>query len=160
MNLHLSVLNHSKRKHLYRTDVLRRLGERVCHGEKVEEDAELSVLLCDDPYIQELNRTYRKTDVPTDVLSFGQDPVVGYTGPRVLGDIVISLETVERYCWEQSKQGAECGVIRAEVCLLFCHGLLHLVGFDHGTKKARAEMNKKQAEYLGITMEAAWRVRK
>ena len=34
---------------------------------------ELSVLLCGDPFMQELNRRYRGMDAPTDVLSFGRE---------------------------------------------------------------------------------------
>src|SRR5438874_1751704 len=60
-------------------------------------DVELSVLFCDDPVIQALNREYRGIDRPTDVLSFGQSPEVAVDPrlpiPAVLGDVVISVET-------------------------------------------------------------------
>ena len=148
----LTIRNISVRKRLYRRDVLQRIAERVCVGEKLDEDTELSVLFCDDAFIAELNRKYRGRPGPTDVLSFGQD-APGHRGPRVLGDIVISLESVERAC-----NGERAGM-RTEVRLLFCHGLLHLLGYTHASRAEREEMQRKQAEYLGVDTEAAWHPR-
>jgi len=150
MKVQLHVQNQSTRKHLYRRTELQRIAERVCKGEGVVEEVEISLLLCDDPLIQELNQTYRKKNAPTDVLSFPQeDP--GLAGVVVLGDIVISLETVERQC------ASERPAMAAEVRLLFCHGLLHLLGHDHATREDERRMQEKQAEYLGVDVQAAWR---
>ena len=168
MKVHLCIRNESQRKRVYRTTELRHLAERVCSGEGVDEDIELSVLLCDDPFIRDLNRTYRNKDAITDVLAFCQTPVehpIGSAGPDpiVLGDIVISLESVERYCRAEMPNGHPTGspraAMRKELRLLFCHGLLHLLGSDHTTAQARTEMNARQAHYLGTTMQAAWRTR-
>ncbi len=156
--VHLVVRNDSRLKGLFRTDNLKRLAQRVCAAEGYARDAELSLLLCDDAAIAKLNLAYRKKEGPTDVLSFG------YRAPRkrpktaeggapfsVLGDIVISLETVEARC------AGDLAAMREEVRLLFCHGLLHLLGFVHDTKSQRARMQAKQAEYLGVAESAAWR---
>ncbi|HEO72234.1 MAG TPA: rRNA maturation RNase YbeY [Candidatus Hydrogenedentes bacterium] len=156
MNVQLAVRNESRCKGFYRTDALRRLAQRVCKGEGVEHDVELSVLFCDDKCIREINKQYRHKDVPTDVLAFGQEAVPGHEHPAVLGDIVISLETVERHCAESDGGTPDRAALRAEVRLLFCHGLLHLLGAEHGTRPARAAMAAQQAQYLGITKEAAW----
>ena len=145
--LHLEVLNRSAVKRACRRDVLARLARRVLEGEGVREDVELSVLLCDDDQIRELNR---KKNAPTDVLSFTQPPVPA-SPVRVLGDIVISLETVAR------RTGGDPAMQRAEALLLFCHGLLHLLGFDHETQAKQAAMAKKQSDYLGCDITAAWR---
>jgi len=58
------------------------------------EPQELSVVLCDDAHIRELNREWRQKDAATDVLSFpmGDDAPPGYPA-RMLGDVVISLDT-------------------------------------------------------------------
>lgn len=138
--------NQSVRKGLYRTDVLRRLAERVCQGERFKREAEVSVLFCDDPFISELNRKYRRKASATDVLAFAQAPGAALPpGHReVLGDIVISLETVEARC------GGAPAAMRDEVRLLFCHGLLHLLGCTHDTAGRRDRMLAKQAEYLGV----------
>ena len=157
MNVLLRIRNESQRKRLYRSDALRRLAHRICAGEGVDADAELSVLLCDDPFIRNLNRTYRNKDVPTDVLAFTQPPRQGSPGPTVLGDIVISLEAVERHCANAPNRPPDRRAMCQELRLLFCHGLLHLLGSDHDTAAARKDMNAKQARYLGITTEAAWR---
>ena len=158
--VHLAIRNVSTRKALHRRDDLRRLAETVWDvagadmrkGRREPAEIELSLLLCDDPFIKELNRTYRKRNKPTDVLAFGQD-APEYHGALVLGDIVISLETVEKYC------SGDRRAMREEVRLLFCHGLLHLVGHDHRTKTGREAMNQFQARFLGLSTDAAWRHR-
>ncbi|MDQ1255650.1 MAG: putative rRNA maturation factor [Candidatus Hydrogenedentes bacterium] len=156
MSVILDIRSESAHKRCHRASDLRRIAERVCTGEGVTGDAELSVLLCDDPRIRELNRTYRKKDVATDVLSFAQDTVEGAQGPRILGDIVISLDTVHRNCAERLGHAPDLGCVRNEVCLLFCHGLLHLLGHDHPNAASRKAMTAKQAAYLGIEPESAW----
>ena len=162
MTVHLEVRNDSPHRHTYRRDNLRRLAERVCAGEGCPEEVELSVLFCTDPFIAELNGKYRDKPRPTDVLSFSQEgELAGEL--RVLGDIVISLDTVARYCAEalpkKTAQRALSQAMRDEVRLLFCHGLLHLLGYDHGTAAERRQMQEKQAHYLDWNLEAAWRVR-
>src|SRR5262249_61823227 len=58
---------------------------------------ELSVLLTTDSAIRELNRTWRRKDRPTDVLSFPSgEPPGGPAGPRQLGDVILSLATPRR----------------------------------------------------------------
>jgi probable rRNA maturation factor len=86
------------------------------------EGAELSVLLCDDAFIQPLNAQWRGQDVPTDVLSFPQGAC---PGPDLLGDVVISVETAERQALEQEH------TLQVELEVLLIHGLCHLLGYDH-----------------------------
>ena len=148
MTVNLAVRNESKHPRLYRRDVLERLALRVCEGEGVEDAVEVSVLFCDDPFMRELNKTYRAENKPTDVLSFEQEEGPG--DARTLGDVAISLDTVMRRC------ANDRDAARAEVRLLFCHGLLHLLGYDHGTAKVQAEMTARQAQYLGVSLEDAW----
>ena len=148
----LAVQQESARKYsLYRRDVLQRLARRICEGEGVAApEVEVSVLFCDDDRIQALNRAYRNKNKATDVLSFEQDagPVPGI---RVLGDIVISLETVE------GRNDGDRARMRDDVRLLFCHGMLHLLGYDHATAAERRCVAEKQAQYLGVNTSAAWR---
>jgi probable rRNA maturation factor len=98
-------------------------------------DAELSVLVVDDATIRVLNRKHRDKDSPTDVLAFPVDekPVRGV--PRVLGDVVISLETALRQARSRRR-----GLL-AEVRFLLAHGLLHLVGYDHATRIQKRRMD-------------------
>ncbi len=145
------VTRESQETGLFRSDVLSRLATRICAGElEGAVDVEVSVLFCDDDRIRSLNKAYRNKDSATDVLSFEQ-PEAPIPGPRLLGDIVISLETVV------GRNGTDRAAMRNDVRLLFCHGMLHLLGYDHGTEATRRVMNEKQAHYLGVRMEAAWR---
>jgi len=97
----------------------------------IPDEAELSILLCDDARIQELNRDFRGQDKPTNVLSFPGP--AGGPGPRALGDIAIALETVER------EAGAERKTVHDHFSHLVAHGLLHILGYDHETD-AEAEV--------------------
>lgn len=104
-------------------------------------DAELSILLCDDPTIHELNKVYRKKDKPTDVLSFAlREGELGERAGDLLGDVVLSLPTAER----QAKTAEHS--VKTEVFLLLAHGLLHLLGWDHRTeaedKRMRREVDR------------------
>ena len=98
------------------------LGELKFDGE------EISMLMCDDTYMQELNKTYRNIDSTTDVLSFENDEEYEDEEGKwkCVGDIVISLDTLPinaDYFEEDSN---------AELKRLIVHGLLHLNGMDHG----------------------------
>jgi probable rRNA maturation factor len=89
---------------------------------------EISMLLCDDRKITELNGRYRGRNRPTDVLSFPGD---GAGTGVVAGDIAISLDTLRR-------NAAAFGVSeQEEVKRLAVHGILHLAGMDHGRGKGR-----------------------
>ncbi|MBN2309373.1 MAG: rRNA maturation RNase YbeY [Candidatus Hydrogenedentes bacterium] len=149
MNVHLAMRNDSDIKRLCRADALARLAERVYAGEGLRAQVELSLLFCDNAFIQNLNRTYRGKDAPTDVLSFWQGAPNRHI-PHVLGDIVISLETVAERC------RGDRPAMRGEVRLLFCHGLLHLLGYTHATARDRERMAEKQAHYLALRPELSW----
>lgn len=151
----LAVQNQSARKWLYRRDRLQRLAQRIYNGEGLEGAIEVSVLFCDDDFIRRLNKDYRSKNVPTDVLSFEQEAAAGPMDegdgpPRLLGDIVISLETVEHNC------GGQRGLMREEATMLFCHGMLHLLGYDHANATQLAQMKQKQALYLETPEDTAW----
>jgi probable rRNA maturation factor len=114
---------------------VRRRAERMLEALRMTE-AELSVLLCDDAVIQELNRDWRGKDRPTDVLAFAmQEGEGGDVQPLVLGDVVISLETARR------QAAAREGSAAAEVTFLLAHGLLHLLGFDHQSPEEERRMH-------------------
>ena len=94
-----------------------------------ERDGEVSLLLTDDPGIQELNREYRGKDAPTDVLSFaleeGETLIQDPDWPELLGDIVINTDRA-------AQQGESYGhSYERELAVLFIHGMLHLLGYDH-----------------------------
>lgn len=146
----VSSRNTSRIKGLYNAAKLSALARRVARGEGVKDEPELSVLFCDDEFIAELNKRYRQKAGPTDVLAFPQEAPACAAGGRSLGDIVISLETVQDR--NETKAAAQ-----ADLRMLFCHGLLHLLGYDHHNLAEQTEMVAKQAEYLGCSHEEAWR---
>lgn len=98
---------------------------------------ELSILICNDQRIAELNGMWRKKEGPTDVLSFPM-------GQGLLGDIVISVETAQQ-------QANEAGhSLEVEMRVLLVHGLLHLCGYDHHTPDEDVLMAAAEARLLGI----------
>ncbi|XP_050208572.1 endoribonuclease YBEY, chloroplastic [Mercurialis annua] len=103
------------------------------------ESVELSVLLCNDEFIRELNKEWRDEDHATDVLSMSQH-IPGLDLPvLMLGDVVISVETAARQAEERGHSLVD------EVRILLVHGLLHLLGFDHEiSEEAEAEMEKEE----------------
>jgi len=108
--------------------VIAERAERMLQALRMEE-AELSVLLCDDATIHELNRDYRGKDRPTDVLAFAMNEGEGGgLHPHLLGDVVISIDTTRRQARERG------ATIVAEATFLLAHGLLHLLGYDHRTE--------------------------
>ena len=114
---------------------------------EIEEDACVSVIFVTPAQIHELNRCYRGIDRPTDVISFAlHDAMEDYEmeggEAAELGDIFINVQAVQ-------DQAAEYGHSqRREVCFLFTHGLLHLLGYDHMNEADEAVMFKLQDEIL------------
>jgi probable rRNA maturation factor len=117
---------------------------------------ELGVVITDDATIHELNRRFLGIDEPTDVLSFG----LGGRGDRPfalppgevasLGEVIVSYPTAVRQAEEQSHS------VEAEVAHLLVHGILHLLGYDHGTPEEERVMRQKAEEVLaGLDLEGA-----
>jgi len=102
----------------------------------------ISILVCDDEQIRELNRTYRGIDHTTDVLSFEDCYELPGTDIYHLGDIAISYPAAVR----QSKAAGHS--IEAEISLLAIHGVLHLLGFDHATVEEKELMWSMQSKCL------------
>lgn len=121
-----------------------------------EERRELSVVICDEAFVATLNRDYRGIDAPTDVLAFPgpkacalepwlESPSDRWHRPRrrqprnegldaLLGDIVIAEPVARR----QADRAARS--VESEIALLLVHGLLHLLGDDHGDEAQRRRM--------------------
>ncbi|HAR45365.1 MAG TPA: rRNA maturation RNase YbeY [Nitrospiraceae bacterium] len=103
-------------------------------------DAELSVSFVGDSFMRTLNRTYRRIDRPTDVLSFSmQEGAFPRIQPDVLGDIVIAVPVAAR---QASAAGHD---LHCEIDLLLIHGLLHLLGYDH-ERGRREDISMKRKE--------------
>lgn len=105
---------------------------------------EVSVVLGDDAMVRELNRTYRDRDRPTNVLSFPQDEQDVQDGLRLLGDVIVALETVEREAAAQGKRLAD------HLAHLIVHGTAHLLGRDHQTPAQAAVMERGEIRALAL----------
>ena len=140
-------------------EIIREIVEASLDYEECPYEAEVNVILTDNPSIQEINREQRQIDAPTDVLSF---PMIDYespsdfshveeaaedyfnpeTGELLLGDIVISVDKVreqaEKYGHSQTR----------ELAFLTAHSMLHLFGYDHMEDEERLVMERKQEEIL------------
>ena len=106
---------------------------------------DISLLFCDDAFIQNLNKQYRDIDSPTDVLSFEQgDEYFDDAGETrfMAGDIVISLDSLRFNAEEFNVE------INEELKRLIVHGILHLNGMDHSDNSPEQEMLKFQEELL------------
>jgi probable rRNA maturation factor len=107
-------------------------------------DAELSVLIVDDPEIATLNQKYLHRSGPTNVIAFPMHTdVFPNINPGLLGDVVISVETAAR-------EGEHIGIgMEARIIQLLVHGILHLIGYDHEQSETQAEkMAQKENEIL------------
>lgn len=112
-----------------------------------KDDAELSVLLTNDAFIRRLNAEHRGKDRPTDVLAFPlNDPgeALDFPGREVLGDVVISIDTARRQARKRRS------TLMHEVTFLLAHGILHLVGYDHGNDREEREMDAMTKHLLEV----------
>lgn len=109
------------------------------------QEAELSILLCDDETIHPLNRDYRGKDKPTDVLSFAQrEGEFAFIDDDVLGDVIISMDTTIRQATERQHS------VETELRVLLVHGILHLLGYDHIQDDEAEVMEAKEREILAV----------
>ena len=99
--------------------------------------------------IQEINKTYRHKDTVTDVITFALEDEVDnevgpllQIGPRVLGDVFISLERTREQAQTYNHS------FERELSFLTVHGFLHLLGYDHLVKEEEVVMFQKQEEVL------------
>ena len=105
---------------------------------------EISLVITDNNQIQQLNKTYRGIDKPTNVLAFPmQEGQFADIIPGLLGDVVISCETA-------LNEANDANITLLErMSQLLIHGILHLIGFDHETGPADSrKMEEKSLELL------------
>jgi len=104
------------------------------------QELQITVLICDDEYMRNLNLTYRGVDKSTDVLSFENQYSLPDSKALYMGDIAISYPAALR---QSTTAGHN---IQAEMSLLTVHGVLHLFGYDHqnDNEKKRCGRNRNQ----------------
>jgi len=110
-------------------------------------DFDLGILLTDNQAIQCFNRDFRSKDEPTDILSFpfhpdleaGQAIVAETEDDKNVGDLIISLEYIKELCEQENK------TINEHLRTLLCHGICHLLGYDHYTESTDKVMKEKES---------------
>ena len=122
-------------------------------GQNEQLFAELSFVLEDE--IRALNSNFRNIDKVTDVLSF---PSLDGIRGKVINKKNFPLDTYENgvligsiaVCTEKAKQQAEeyGHTVERELTYLICHGLLHLMGYDHLTDEDKAQMRALEEEIM------------
>ena len=130
-------------------DYLKEVIKATLEEENVS-NAVFSVIFVTLDEIHELNKIYRGIDRPTDVISFALEDSNDFEveGLRVLGDIYVCIDRMKEQAREYNHSE------KRELSFLVCHGLLHLLGYDHMEKEEEKIMFGKQdkiLERLGIT---------
>ena len=133
-------------------DVIKRVVEQ-CFKEENMEDSKLyiSITLTTPDNIHKINKKYRNVDRATDVLSFPMfekeeiDNKIAkhdFEHEDVLGDIVISIEQVEK----QAKEYVHS--FEREFAYMLVHGFYHLMGYDHIQEEDKVVMRAKEEKVL------------
>ncbi len=103
---------------------------------------DIDLQIYNNDVIREINQATRGKDYPTDVLSF---PLEGDFEHMPLGDIVISCDFVKEGAIRYNHSMDD------EFALLFIHGLLHLLGFDHEIDNGEMRAKEKEViEHFGL----------
>lgn len=105
-------------------------------------DIELTIRIVNNEEQQELNKTYRQKDYPTNILSFPFDDELPDETIELLGDMIIAVDVVAKEALEQNKK------IEHHWAHLIVHGFLHLLGYDHLTDEEAEEMESLEIEIL------------
>ena len=112
----------------------------------VEDEYNVSLIICGPITIRRINREYRNIDSVTDVISFAlldDDEDIEYDEGIELGDIFINRNRVH----SQAKEYGHS--VKREFIFLFVHGLLHLFGYDHMNVEDEKKMFALQDEIIG-----------
>lgn len=114
------------------------LGIWVMDQMRVSTQSDLTIMFVDPDPIAQLHMRWMNLEGPTDVMSFPMDELEPGTPENLssgmLGDIILCPPVAAR-------QGADAGHSTLdELCLLTTHGILHCLGYDHGTAEEEAEM--------------------
>ena len=135
------------------------IAEQVLEAQGAGSNAELGILITDQERMQELNRTYRGEDHPTDVLSFymaesgeegggeSEQFVVAPDGVIHLGEVVISYPQAAIQAQEHRHS------VNKELAVLAVHGVLHLLGYDHEDKQQQREMVAREQAILNAVID-------
>jgi len=135
------------------TDIewLQQIVEKTLLAENIPPNAEVSLVIVGQEWIQELNRAYRGKNRPTDVLSFSlteqrENETEAFIGPPDglihLGEVIISYPQAALQAEKHQHS------IKKEMATLIVHGILHLLGYDHEQPEKAPAMAAREKEIL------------
>ena len=142
------VFNNEQDKYVIEDEWQNLMNEaaKIClTNENLPTDVQIGVTFVDNEGIRVINSEYRDKDTATDVLSFPMyepDEELDDFDLVLLGDIVISLERTEEQRLEYNHS------FERELLYLFCHGMLHLCGYDHMEDEEKQIMRQKEEAIL------------
>ncbi|AJD91499.1 rRNA maturation factor [Jeotgalibacillus malaysiensis] len=147
--LHIDFINDTKLLSDEDTQLISDLLSFAAKEEKIAE-AECSISFVSNEEIRVINKDYRGKDKATDVISFALEEttedeievIAGDDMPRMLGDIIISVEKAKEQAEDYGHSFAR------ELGFLALHGFLHLLGYDHMTEQDEKAMFGRQEEIL------------
>lgn len=149
MSLHIDFTDETDQVSSKQVEELTNLLNHAAAMEELPDKTELSLTFVSDKRIHEINRQYRDKDRPTDVISFameemgeGEIEIRGAELPRILGDIIISVDTAKQQADEYGHS------LMREMGFLAVHGFLHLLGYDHLNEQDEKHMFGRQDEIL------------
>lgn len=133
------VIRHNETPLDLSDETIERFVVHALRSEEQRGDWVISIVLVDDPEMQQLHAEFMDIDEPTDVMTFPSD---FEQEEQQGGDIVVSVERA-------AEQGSENGLrVEEEVIFLVVHGVLHLCGWDDATPGERAAMLDRQREII------------
>ena len=117
--------------------------EAFAFAEDMSGKTEISLVLADDSFVGDLNKTWRHVDAPTNVLAFpcaDDEPAAGRE--RLLGDVVVAFQITQR------EAAAKQIPLEHHLAHLIVHGVLHLLGYDHLDDSEAETMEALEVEAL------------
>lgn len=133
-------------------NLFKRISGYVADKFDSSKNMELNIVFIGKDEIKELNKKFRKKDVPTDVLSFSYQEDSAESGMqkgfKTAGEIIISPEVAQDNI-QSGKIIQKTGWdIDKEIALLIIHGILHIFGYDHESAEDRVGMERIQESLL------------
>ena len=142
---------------MMRLDIFKQVAARIPRREieklfgrimKEESDrraqGKVNLIFTTDHHIRRLNKDFRNKNKPTDVLSFNFEKRSELNA--VFGEIYVSAETAKRQAHEDAT------TLNEEILRLVCHGLLHLLGYDHVKLNDRTKMAGRENYFLNSSI--------
>jgi probable rRNA maturation factor len=155
--MEINILIEDEFKQYLNAGWLENILARALSAQGEPDSSEISLLVTGQEKIHELNQRYLDEDRPTDVLSFSMRETPEGEGEifiqppdqaQHLGEIIISYPQAAIQAEEHRHD------VKWEVAILIIHGVLHLLGFDHGELGREQEMHAREVAILNLIEEA------